>query len=184
MKINFKNFWLDLELKEKISIVLLLIPIIVMLVAWQFPVYPNENIKENPIIYLQKTLASQEIIYKLGENKEALQKDELKNQVLNKDNTFVLKFLGTDASKRFVICVFVDPNNIIRYSSTPFNRNFTDNLDLNKFSMHEISIEKNIKIQIPINNDNYLFGTWHLNVYILNQEKELTAVISKPIDFK
>lgn len=193
MKVNnlfsnekWKNIFSDIQLKDYIILFFTILTIIIMLYIYLFPMQPTEITRDNPTIYLHNTLTPPEILYKLEKNQEYTytQKDELKNIELNKNNNFLtLKLLETDNSKRFVIVLLADPNNIIRFCNIKFNENITNNFDINELPMHEITNDKNIKIKIPYSN-NYIYGNWHLNVYIYNNEKELTAVVSKPIDYK
>ena len=183
LKNKFKNIFSNMKFKDYITILLMILSITMMLIVWLFPIHPTEKIGDNPTISLHNALISQDVLYYLEANKESVQKDEMKYLNFDKNkNIFILKFVETDDSKRFIIVLLVDPNNIIRFSSIPFNENFTDDFNVYNLPMHEISNEKNIKIKIPSYDNYYIYGNWHLNVYIYNQEKELTAVISKPID--
>lgn len=172
-----------MEFKDYVTTCLMILSITIMLIIWLFPMHPTEKIGDNPTIGLHNALISQDILYYLETNKESVQKDEMKYLNFDKnENIFILKFIETDDSKRFIIVLLVDPNNIIRFSSIPFNENFTDDFNVYNLPIHEISNEKNIKIKIPSYDNCYIYGNWHLNVYIYNREKGLTAVISKPIN--
>jgi len=185
-KEKWENYFSKLELKDYLTLFFMIVSIIIMLFVYLFPIESTEIIRDNPTINLHNTLIHPEILYELEKNQEReyAQKDELKNIELNKNNNVLtLKFLETDDSKRFIIVLLADPNNMIRFSSVKFNENMTNDFDINEFPMHKITNEKNIKIKIPYSN-NYIYGNWHLNVYIYNNQKELTAVVSKPIDYK
>ena len=185
-KEKLKSGFSDMSFKDYATLFFAIISICVMLFMYFLPIQPTEIIKDNPKINLHDTLISNEILYELENYQESIytQKDELENININKNNNILtLKFLETDDSKRFIIVLLSDPNNMIRFSNIKFEKNNTNDFDINKSAIHEITIKNNIKINIP-HYYNYISGTWHLNVYLYNTEKELTAVISKPIDYK
>jgi len=183
-KEKWKNIFSNMEIKDYLTLFFMILSIIIMLCIYLFPIQPTEKIGDNPTIHLENALMSPEILYDLEKyKKDSFLKDEVKYMNLDKDRKiFTLRLLETDDSKRFIIILLADPNNIIRYSNIEFNEKSTIDFDIHNITMHPISNEKNIKIKIPPYDKYYIYGNWHLNVYIYNQKNELTTVISKQID--
>lgn len=167
-----------------ISIIMIIIMVIGILPLYN--IYPHfnsqEKIEANPTLYLFETLLPQDTLFYLEKNQKSVQNDEiLEDNLYKENNIYILKFIETKDSNRYILVLFIDPNNIIRFVNLPNNENFTENFDINDLQMPEISHEKNIKIRIPSIDNYYIYGEWHLNIYLYNEKKELTTFISKPI---
>jgi len=161
-----------------------LIMTIIIVIQFLNPPYTSEKndlIEPNPTIFLHKTLLSQEKLIVLEKNAVSYKLDQMNLIEFNKnENILTLKGMESGKSKRFIIVLLSDSNNVIRFSNIVINENLT-NSDLNNLLVYDILIEKPIKIKVPSLDNYYIFGEWHLNIYLYNEEKELTAIITMPI---
>ena len=171
----------------QITIFLMILTITFMAISYAFPIHTPDKIDDNRRIILEKSpLLYQDNIILFESVEKCLQTDEILNKKTHFDyeqNIFILKFLETEKDKRFIIVILIDPNGIIRYSNIPLNENLAENFNISQLLKHDISNKKNIKISIPPHDYNNIYGEWHLNIYLYNEEKELTAIISKPINY-
>ncbi|MCK5660518.1 MAG: hypothetical protein KAH86_04100 [Methanosarcinales archaeon] len=178
---NFKQAYSDITTEGKIMIFLSVVVILLML----FTIVSNlsENNDEFIRINLAKTqLASEHTVFLEKQRSNQLDEIEyLTGEDLKTKDYFILKFIETYKYKRFIVVILADPNNIMRFSNIPFNENLTDEFTINDLDMQEISNEKHIQIKIPSLENYYIYGEWHLNIYVYNENSELTAIISKPL---
>jgi len=179
---NFKQVYSEITTEGKIMIILSVIMILIMLVT-----YFNTSSETNDEfigINLVKTQLSPELFLFLENYKKSNQPDEIEyldDEDLNTNDFFTLKFIETYKYKRFIVVTLADPNNIIRFSNIQLNENLTDEFTINELDMQEISNKKHIKIKIPSLENYYIYGEWHLNIHVYNENKDLTAIISKPL---
>lgn len=163
----------------------LLLGLLVAIATLIYTAHPSIIFHEKIIyneIKLEKTLiAPQFLIYLENVNKsgelDKIESFEMSDSDLN-EKQVTLKFKENDDLDRFIMVALTDPNNIIRFVSTPLD---TEN-PISSSSLHSISLQKQVRIKIPISNTFNIDGIWHLNIYLYNSAKELSLVTTKPLD--
>jgi hypothetical protein len=179
LAIDYWNF-------EKVVLLLTLLATIAMLVYMVHPTFLfPEKVGYNPDIRLEKTLLSQQYLVYFENVNKSKELDKLESfEFFNSDNSIekqvILKLAETDNSNKYIFVALTDPNNIIRFVSMPLDNNLI-NESLSS-TLRKISVQKQIKIKIPATNELNIQGTWHLNIYLYNSEKELSLVITRPLD--
>jgi len=179
ISIDYWNF-------EKVVLLLTLLVTIAMLVYMVHPTFLfSEKVGYNPDIRLEKTLLSQQYLVYFENVNKSRELDKLESfEIFNQDNSIekqaTLKFAETDNSNKYIFVALTDPNNVIRFVSMPVDNNLI-NESLSSI-LRKISVQKQIKIKIPASNELNIQGTWHLNIYLYNSEKELSLVITRPLD--
>ena len=179
LTIDYWNF-------EKVVLILTLLATIAMLIYMVHPTFLfPEKVGYNPDIRLEKTLLSQQYLVNFENVNKSKELDKLESfEIFNPDNSIekqvTLKLAETDNSNKYIFVALTDPNNIIRFVSMPLDNNLI-NESLSS-TLRKISVQKQIKIKIPALNDLNIQGTWHINIYVYNFEKELSLVITRPLD--
>ena len=179
LTIDYWNF-------EKVVLLLTLLATVAMLVYTVHPTFLfPEKVGYNPDIRLEKTLLSQQHLVLFENVNKSKELDKLESfDFFNQDNSIekqvTLKFAETDNSNRYIFVALTDPNNVIRFVSMPVDNDLI-NESLSSI-LRKISVQKQIKIKIPAPNELNIQGTWHLNIYLYNSEKELSLVVIRPLD--
>ena len=179
LTIDYWNF-------EKVVLLLTLLATVAMLVYTVHPTFLfPEKVGYNPDIRLEKTLLSQQYLVNFENVNKSKELDKLESfEIFNPDNSIekqvTLKLAETDNSNKYIFVALTDPNNIIRFVSMPLDNNLI-NESLSS-TLRKISVQKQIKIKIPALNHLNIQGTWHINIYVYNFEKELSLVITRPLD--
>ena len=170
--------------------VVLILGLLIALATLIYTVHPTflfpEKVGFNPEIRLEKTLLSQQHLIcfeKVNKSKEIdkLESFEILNTGNSNEKQVTLKLAEADNSDKFIFIALTDPNNIIRFVSMPIDNDNLINESLSS-ALRRISVQKQIKIKIPTSNEFNIQGTWHLNIYLYNSEKELSLVITRPLD--
>lgn len=170
--------------------VVLILGLLIALATLIYTVHPTflfpEKVGFNPEIRLEKTLLSQQHLIcfeKVNKSKEIdkLESFEILNTGNSNEKQVTLKLAEADNSDKFIFIALTDPNNIIRFVSMPIDNDNLINESLSS-ALRRISVQKQIKIKIPTSNEFNIQGTWHLNIYLYNSKKELSLVITRPLD--
>ncbi len=186
MNISFlnRNFWNF----ERIATIVLIIIGIATLVYTAHPAFLfPEKIEYNPEIRLERSLLAQQDLIFLEKGKKIYSEDKIESFEVTDSNLnekqIYLKFVESDDTERFIFVALTDPNNIVRFVSKSL---YSENPDIFvNTSLRTIMIQKPIKIRIPASpasNDLNIEGVWHLNIYLYSSQKELSLVITKPMD--
>ncbi len=171
---------------EKVVLLLGLLVAIATLIYTAHPTFLfPEKVSYNPEIKLEKTLLSQQYLIYFENVTKSSELDKIESfEILDTDlneKQIILKFTETDNSDRFIFVALTDPNNIIRFVSMPLANENVINRSLS-FALRRISVQKQVRIIMPISNEFNIQGTWHLNIYVYNSAKELSLVITRPLD--
>ena len=171
--------------------VVLLLGLLVAIVTLIYTVQPAFLFPENvdySEIKLEKTLLSQQYLINFENVNKSIELEKLEsfeylNADISNEKQVILKIAeyDSDSSDKFIFIALTDPNNIIRFVSMPLDDETLINEPLSSV-LRKISVQKRIKIKIPASDELNIEGTWHLNIYLYNSEKELSLVIIRPLD--
>lgn len=177
-----RNFW---TFERITTIVIILIGIVTLIYTAHPAILFPEKVDYNPEIRLARTLITQQDLIFLEKGIKSINDDKIESYKvtdLNSNEKQVsLNFVETDDMERFIFVALADPNNMVRFVS---NSVYGENLDIFfNSTLRPISVQRQVRIRIPASNDLNIEGVWHLNIYLYNSQKELSLVISKPMDF-
>lgn len=142
----------------------------------------------NPDIHLDSTFLPQQTLFNIENSNHSIDSDnieKLDTTNLNCTKKYILlKLIENDESNldRKLLVLLSDPNNIVRFSSVNINGSNTLQNNISSLRLHKILVNKYIKVNIPDLSNMHIYGIWHLNIYVFNQENELTFVASIPVD--
>lgn len=175
--------------EQKLSLLIGFLSLVVTVIIGTHPLFLfPEEINYNPEIQLEKenTLLSQQSLIFFENFNRSIDIDEIESfdvqSLSDKEKYISFKLAETRNSERSIIAILTDPNNIIRYSSSPLSKNSMDQKNLANLRLHNVSVDRYIKIKIPDLRSTYIEGTWHLNIYVYNSVAELTLMASKPVE--